>query len=68
MAAAHQSIEILCGAPPGRFIKYKWLHKKDYASWSTLKNAILTIIILFGSTYTINFKKLIQNNLPFNSA
>jgi transposase len=51
-----------------RFIKYKWLHKKDYTSWTTLKKAILTIIKHFGSTYTIDFKKLIQNNMPFNSA
>jgi transposase len=51
-----------------RLINYKGLHKKEYASWGTLKKAILKIIQLFGSTYTINFKKLMRNNMTFNSA
>jgi transposase len=42
-----------------RFINYKWLHKKHYTSWNTLKKASLTSIKHFGDTYTIDFKKRI---------
>ena len=55
-----------------RFCKYKWLNKTHYKSWSKLKKAVLTIFKEFGSTYSINFKKLVikntLNNVKFNSA
>jgi len=55
-----------------RFCKYKWLNKVHYKSWSTLKKAILAIFKEYGSTYIINFRKLIikntLNNVSVNSA
>lgn len=55
-----------------RFCKYKWLNKPHYKSWSKLKKAILCIFKEYGSTYTINFTKLIikntQTNIKLNSA
>jgi transposase len=41
-----------------RFIKYKWLSKKDYFSWKTLKKAIFRIIQDFGSLFSVNFNEL----------
>lgn len=49
-----------------RFCKYKWLNKPHYTSWSTLKKAILAIFRGFGSTYQINFDKLIFKNSVTN--
>lgn len=55
-----------------RFVKYKWLTKTHYKTWSTLKKAILQIFKQYGSTYSINFSKLIvkntQGNIQFNFA
>ena len=55
-----------------RFCKYKWLSTSDYKSWSKLKKAILGIFRDFGSTYYINFEKLVLKNqvtnVKFNSA
>lgn len=51
-----------------RFLKYRWLKKLHYSSWSKLKAAIEAIIAEFGSGYRINFKELIQRNMCFNSA
>jgi len=49
-----------------RFCKYKWLNKTHYRSWSKLKRAILCIFKEYGSTYTIDFKKLIIKNTLHN--
>ena len=49
-----------------RFCKYKWLVKSHYESWSTLKKAILSIFQKFGSTYCINFDKLVLKNVISN--
>ena len=38
-----------------RFIKYKWLEVNAYDSYSALVQAVETILINFGSEYTINF-------------
>lgn len=55
-----------------RFCKYKWINKTHYISWSKLKKSILCIFKEYGSTYTINFTKLIikntRNNIKVNSA
>jgi transposase len=55
-----------------RFCKYKWLHKVHYKTWAKLKKAILTIFKEYGSTYSINFRKLIikntLSNVKLNSA
>lgn len=49
-------------------MKYKWLNKKHYFSFRTLKKQIHKIITLFGVEYTINFKELNLNYLKYNSA
>lgn len=49
-----------------RFCKYKWLNKSHYKSWSRLKKAILAIFRSFGSTYRINFDKLVLRNAISN--
>lgn len=52
-----------------RFIKYRWLHKRHYRSWSCLKEAVFSIVRKFGVDYQINFQKLIDKNIiQFNSA
>lgn len=51
-----------------RFIKYRWLNKPNYDSWSKLKAAITQVIADFGSLYKINFQELIHKNALFNSA
>ena len=52
-----------------RFVKYRWLHKRDYGSWGRLKKAVFGIIRQFGINYQINFKALVDKNiLQFNSA
>lgn len=51
-----------------RRVKYKWLKKEDYKSWALLKKAIFSIFKAFGSTFSINFNELVNNNLSFNSA
>jgi len=55
-----------------RFCNYKWLNKSHYTSWLKLKKAILGIFKEYGSTYTINFTKLIikntLSNVKINSA
>lgn len=52
-----------------RFIKYHWLHKIHYLSWSRLIKAIFTIIKAFGQEYHIDFTDLvIKNTTQFNSA
>jgi len=38
-------------------MKYKWLNKKHYHSFRTLKKRIIQIITHFGGEYTINFKE-----------
>ena len=49
------AIEILCGSPPGRKIKYKWLKPEDYMSPHTLKKAVFNLLECFGSQFRINF-------------
>jgi len=52
-----------------RFVKYRWLHKRDYNSWGRLKKAVFDIIRQFGVEYQINFKALAAKNvLQPNSA
>ncbi len=51
-----------------RFIKYKWLKKHHYNSWSKLLKAINHILSHCGSLFTINFKEPIKNIIQFNSA
>ena len=52
-----------------RFMKYRWLHKIHYLSWSRLKKAIFTIIKAFGQEYLIDFTDLQTKNIvQFNSA
>lgn len=52
-----------------RFLKYRWLHKRHYGSWSRLKKAVFGIIRQFGTDYQISFKGLINKNiLQYNSA
>jgi transposase len=52
-----------------RFIKYRWLQKVNYLSWSRLKKAIFAIIKAFGQEYRIDFSDLQTKNIvPFNSA
>lgn len=52
-----------------RFIKYRWLHKTHYGSWSRLKKAIFAIIKAFGQAYCIDFADLqAKNIIQFNSA
>ncbi|MBC7921644.1 MAG: transposase [Ferruginibacter sp.] len=51
-----------------RFIKYRWLNKPNYDSWTKLKAAITQVIADFGSIYKINFQELIHKNVLFNSA
>lgn len=52
-----------------RFIKYRWLQKIHYSSWSRLKKAIFAIIRSFGQEYRINFDNLVsKNKVNFNSA
>lgn len=43
-------------------MKYKWLNKKHYYSFRTLKKQIKNIITHFGVEYTIDFKELNLNN------
>jgi transposase len=45
-----------------RFIKYRWLNKVDYKTWSSLKKAVLSICKQYGTAYTINFTELITKN------
>lgn len=49
-------------------IKYKWLNKKHYCSFRSLKKQIKKIITHFGVEYTINFKELDFNYLKSNFA
>lgn len=52
-----------------RFMKYRWLSKRAYASWSRLKKAVFGIIANFGQAYEIDFSGFEQNNIiQFNSA
>jgi transposase len=52
-----------------RFMKYRWLTKVAYRSWSRLKTLIRQLIQDFGSTYRINFEELTTKNITqFNSA
>lgn len=51
-----------------RRIKYTWLSKKDYKSWTILKKAIFDRFKRFGSDFCLDFKQLISNNMTFNSA
>lgn len=48
-----------------RFVKYKWLNKVDYKTWSSLKKAILSIFKKYGTYYTINFTELITKNTKY---
>lgn len=41
-----------------RRMKYKWLNKKHYHSFRTLKTQIKNIVTHFGDEYTINFNEL----------
>lgn len=43
-------------------MKYKWLNKKHYNSFRTLKKQIENIITQFGVEYTINFNELFLKN------
>lgn len=45
-----------------RFVKYRWLNKSAYKTWSSLKKAILSIFRQYGTTYLINFTELIVKN------
>lgn len=38
-----------------RKVKYEWLKPQNYKSAATLKKAVIRILSLFGSEYTINF-------------
>lgn len=52
-----------------RFIKYRWLQKLHYSSWSRLKKAVFAIIRSFGQEYRINFENLVnKNKMKLNSA
>ena len=52
-----------------RFMKYSWLKKVNYLSWSRLKKAIFAIIKAFGQEYCIDFTDLqTKNIIQFNSA
>ena len=52
-----------------RMMKYRWLTKVDYLSWSRLKKAIFAIIKAFGQDYCIDFTNLqTKNPVSFNSA
>lgn len=51
-----------------RRVKYMWLNKEHYKSWTTLKKAIFAIFKGFGSTFSINFNELVNTNISFNSA
>ena len=52
-----------------RMMKYRWLKKVNYLSWSRLKKAIFAIIKSFGQEYRINFTDLqTKNIIQFNSA
>ena len=62
-------IEILWPVRRCGFIKYRWLKKVDYLSWSRLKKAIFGIIKAFGQPYHIDFTALqTKNIIQFNSA
>ncbi|AUD06983.1 hypothetical protein CWM47_37270 [Spirosoma pollinicola] len=45
-----------------RFLKYRWLQKLHYSSWSRLKKAVFAIIRLFGQEYRICFDGLVNRN------
>lgn len=45
-----------------RFVKYKWLNKSAYKTWSSLKKAVLSIFRQYGTTYLIDFTELIIRN------
>ena len=49
-------------------MKYKWLNKRHYHSFRTLKKQVGKIITQFGVEYTINFKELDLNNYKINFA
>ena len=52
-----------------RMMKYRWLQKIHYLSWSRLKKAIFTIVKAFGQEYRIDFTDLQTKNIVrFNSA
>ena len=55
-----------------RFVKYRWLNKVAYKTWSSLKKAVLAIFKQYGTTYSIDFTELIIRNttniIKFNSA
>lgn len=46
-----------------RFIKYRWLQKIHYSSWSRLTKAIFAIIRSFGQEYRIKFDNLLSKNI-----
>jgi len=41
-----------------KHVKYRWLKKKHYSSWSRLVKMIKSIFKNFATIYTINFKEL----------
>ena len=45
-----------------RFVKYRWLNKVAYKTWSSLKKAILSIFKQYGTLYSINFTEMIIKN------
>lgn len=45
-----------------RFMKYKWLNREHYKSWSSLKKHILLVFSEYGNKYLINFNALVKNN------
>lgn len=52
-----------------RFMKYRWLKKVDYLSWSRLKKAIFAIVKDFGQVYRIDFTEIQAKNIvQINSA
>lgn len=63
----HLTIEILWW-----FVKYRWLNKVAYKTWSNLKKAVLALFRQYGTTYSIDFTELIIKNttyiIKFNSA
>lgn len=46
-----------------RFMKYRWLKKVDYLSWSRLKKAIFAIVKAFGQVYRIDFTEIQAKNI-----
>lgn len=46
-----------------RFIKYKWLNREHYKSWTSFKKRILSIFSDYGNKYLINFNSLVKNNI-----